>query len=113
MVPRELTFGAALEVKRETGEKPVRTRHCKYGVSSWNQWSLENSGKACDDMRMYEPGNLPWNRYWNFSGSRVIDRTVYAGHWPCVFCALLTHFGFSGMSFFYFRGNYREEKRIL
>ena len=44
---------------RETGARPVRTRHCEYGV--WLSFPpLGKPGKADGHMKMYEPGDLPF-----------------------------------------------------
>ena len=72
-------------VKRETGATPVRTRHCKYGVKPSKKCHWEIPGKADGIMGMYEPGNLPHDRYRIKSGSRVTDRTV-KNRGPCILC---------------------------
>ena len=70
-------------VKRETGERPVRTRHCKrgvYGACIWVQPLMEVGGRKLGRppyTEIREPGNLPFCWYGkNTSRSRVIDCTV-------------------------------------
>ncbi len=56
--------GSRAQGKRETGVRPVRTRHCEYGVKvSILMESLDKTGKTDAFMMRYKPGNLPHNRY--------------------------------------------------
>lgn len=66
-------------VKRETGEKPVRSRHCKLGVWSGmhkhDHWETGKIGAYVER----KSGNLPVIWYRNIdSRSRVIGRTVFS-----------------------------------
>ncbi len=77
---------ADTRVKRETGGRPVRTRHCEYGVwLSFRLESLGKTGKADGHVLMYEPGDLPFIGTGRDSGSRVIDRTAGQGIKSCSF----------------------------
>ena len=56
--------GAALAVKRETGEIPVRSRHCKRGAGakatvSWARLAGKGDGKELSYALIREPGDLP------------------------------------------------------
>lgn len=58
-------FAVRTWIKRETGERPVRTRHCKYGVfaddpPAKGEVTERFLGKAVADAMMYEPGDLPF-----------------------------------------------------
>ena len=45
-------------VKRETGENPVRTRHCERGAAGYVSLDFPESGKAAGGVDL-QPGDLP------------------------------------------------------
>ena len=61
-------------VKRETGESPVRTRHCEQGISESRKghWI---TGRQLADVMICESGDLPGVYMEENSGPRVIGCT--------------------------------------
>ena len=77
--------------KRETGESPVRSRHCIEGAGKGGRErpplpeSRASGGKVPLPAKISKPGNLPFSKVQESdSGSRGLDRTdVLQGFFSC------------------------------